>query len=112
MKWCIYWQQWKKSNVDKWGWWLVRIQNVMNLPPGCELDLNSTVIMITDFFITSLLIEYVENAAGGFKAEALWTHQYSAPIFIYIQGLNSVLSLGFRVNHPGAGWQGLMQHSP
>lgn len=68
--------------------------------------------MVTDFFITSLLIVYVENAAGGFKAEALWTHQYSALIFIYIQGLNSVLSLGFRVNHPGAGWQGLMQHSP
>lgn len=36
------------------------------------------------------------------KLGALYTHQYSEPIFIYIQKLNSVLSLGFRVNHPGA----------
>jgi len=37
------------------------------------------------------------------KLGTLYTHQYSAPIFIYIQELNSLLSLGFRVNHPGAG---------
>lgn len=37
------------------------------------------------------------------KLGALYTHQYSAPVVIYIQELNGVLSLGFRVNHPGAG---------
>lgn len=46
------------------------------------------------------------------KLRALWAHQCSAPIFIYIQGLNRVLSFGFRVNDLDAVWQGLMQHSP
>lgn len=39
------------------------------------------------------------------KLRVLWAQQCSAPIFIHIQGLNRVLSLGFRVECPaGRGW--------
>lgn len=55
---------------------------------------------------------HIENAAGGFKAEGLVGSPSSAPLFIYIQGLHSVLSFGFRANSLDAGWQGLIQHSP
>lgn len=68
----------------------------------CEMELNCAVVKTANFLVILLLIAWVENAAGGFKLGVLYTHQYSAPIFINIQELNNVLSLGFRVNHLGA----------
>lgn len=64
--------------------------------------------MIAEFLVVWLLIAYVENVAGGFKAEGF----APPPILIYIQELNSVLSLGFRVNGPCDGYRGLLQYRP